>query len=147
MASSRHPRPGHPWHPDRPRSTPTPDATSVARATGSPRSRRRPRSTSGSTDLTGKNGAFFVDQDTNNDGTDDNLFNLYAVTEPIASGPFEQVRFDCTPGAFIRPSDFDCTPANPSDTSGNPLNLTREQLDCRVTAVTSAGAAPAAGGP
>ena len=97
------------------------------------------------TDLTGKNGAFFVDQDTNNDGTDDNLFNLYAVTEPIASGPFEQVRFDCTPGAFIRPSDFDCTPANPSDTSGNPLNLTREQLDCRVTAVTSA--TPAAGGP
>ena len=94
------------------------------------------------TDLTGKNGAFFVDQDTNNDGTDDNLFNLYAVLTPIASGPFEQVRFDCTPGAFIRPSDFDCTPASPADTSGNKLDLTRSQLDCRVTQVASAGAVP-----
>jgi len=94
------------------------------------------------TDLTGKNAAFFVDKDTNSDGTDDDLYNLYTVTEPIESGPFEQVRFDCTPGAFIKPSDFDCTPANPSDPSGNPLNLSREQLDCRVTQVASAGAVP-----
>jgi cysteine-rich repeat protein len=94
-------------------------------------------------DLTGRNVAFFVDKDTNADGIDDDLYNLYAGTDAIIPGPFEQVRFDCSPGAFIRPSDFDCTPANPSDTSGNSLNLSRDQLDCRVTQVASAGAVPA----
>src|SRR5581483_2856833 len=88
-------------------------------------------------DLTGRNLAEFNDQDTNADGTDDNLLNLYAGTDPIAPGPFEQVHFDCTTGAFIRPTDFDCNPVNPSDTAGNPLNLSRDLLDCKVTRVTA----------
>jgi cysteine-rich repeat protein len=87
-------------------------------------------------DLTGKNAAIWNDQDTDSNGVDDNLLNFYATPDPIAPGPLERVRFDCTPGAFIRPSDFDCDPVGPSDTTGNPLTLSRDLLDCRVTRVS-----------
>ena len=109
------------------------------------------------TDLTGRNVATFNDdsKSTNADPLPvpalNNLLNTYASNELIAPGPFEQVRFDCTVGAFIRPSDFDCSPKKPAaidgncfvtDAAGKCADLSRDLLDCRVTQVATAGAIP-----
>jgi cysteine-rich repeat protein len=101
-------------------------------------------------DLTGRSGAaIFNDRDTDGDAVDDDLLNLYTSVDPIVAGPFEQVRFDCSPGSFVRPTDFDCGIDQPSDTAGNclatnptppPACLMAPQsvLGCKVTRVTSA---------
>jgi cysteine-rich repeat protein len=99
-------------------------------------------------DLTGRNSATLNDQDTNGDAIDDNLLALFATLDPQTPGPFEQVRFDCAAGALIRPLDFDCSIAQPTDTNGSCLvpqgcaMLDRDKLDCKVTRITSAGAIP-----
>jgi cysteine-rich repeat protein len=94
-------------------------------------------------DLTGRPGsAFFVDQDRDFDGVDDTLFNLYTGIETLTDGPFEEVRFDCTPGDFISPKDFDCSLTDVVDRNGEPFNGGSDLLRCEVSSIKTEGTAP-----
>ena len=82
------------------------------------------------TDVSGAAGFSSIqDLDTSNDGTDDQLHNVYAATQNIPPGPFEAVVFDCRPGAQAPPPGaFVCTVSDTADSQGNPV----EGVNCGV---------------
>jgi cysteine-rich repeat protein len=94
-------------------------------------------------DLTGRPGsALFVDKDTDFDGVDDTLANFYIGIETVADGPLEEIQFDCTPGDFISPRDFDCSLTDLSDSVGNPVNASSDAIHCEVSSIKTEGTAP-----
>ena len=75
------------------------------------------------TDLSGAHGLSSLDDhDTNSDGLDDQLTNVYATGENIPPGNFEQVVFDCTDMAPVpEPGSFTCAVSDAVDPQAFPV--------------------------
>jgi cysteine-rich repeat protein len=86
------------------------------------------------TDLSGANGfASIQDRDTDADGQDDTLHNVYAATTNIVAGDFEAVRLDCVPGAPAPAADaFSCEVSDTVDSQASPV----DGVDCAVRVTT-----------
>jgi cysteine-rich repeat protein len=97
------------------------------------------------TDVSGATGFSSIqDLDTNSDGTDDRLHNVYVATLNIPPGDFEEVLFDCVAGASVPPtSAFSCTVSDTVDSQANPV----EGVGCAVTVSPMVLPSPTPGAP
>jgi cysteine-rich repeat protein len=87
-------------------------------------------------DLSGK-GAFIAgqDTDTNQDGSEDRVEILYALTNDVFEpGNVVAVSFDCGAGSSVLPPDFSCSLHDAADIIGNDVP-NAESIPCSVSAV------------
>ena len=97
------------------------------------------------TDVSGAAGFSSIeDLDTNSDGIDDQLHNVYAAAANIPPGNFEEVLFDCVAGASAPPSGaFSCSVSDTADSQANPV----EGVACAVTVSPMLLSSPTPGSP
>src|SRR5262249_55464388 len=89
------------------------------------------------TDVSGAQGfSSILDVDTNSDGTDDQLHNVYAARNNVPPGAFQAVVFDCLSGATVPSAGaFTCVVSDTVDSQANPV----EGVGCAVAVSVPSG--------